>query len=97
MLRGCPGILPSSHRGGGSGLPAEGGYERQKPGQCASQPGGDHERRTEKLELTVEAYRAALEVFGAAGEDDYIEEMRQNLLKAQKLLAERKGNGKAAE
>ena len=50
---------------------------------------GDHESGTEKLEQGVAAHQGALEVYEHAGASFYIELVRGNFDRAQRLLAER--------
>jgi len=52
---------------------------------------GERERGTARLDEAVEAYRAALEVFKDASADHYQTMARDNLAKAEALLATRGG------
>ncbi len=57
---------------------------------------GERESGTQRLQEAVAAYRAASEVFRAAGAAYYVSGTERNLARAETLLAERTGN-KAAK
>jgi hypothetical protein len=51
---------------------------------------GAHEASTARVDQAITAYRAALDVFAAAGAEYYEKVCRENLTRAQALLEERR-------
>jgi tetratricopeptide (TPR) repeat protein len=56
---------------------------------AALQALGEREGGTEKLEKAVAAYRGALKIYKEAGASSYIEHVRRNLARAERLLIDR--------